>query len=406
MKFWLFLIIKKTAIIPFMKQAKFLILMTVFIDVLGLGIIIPILPFYVQSFGASSLTVTAIFAIFSLCAFLSAPLISSWSDRIGRRPMLIASIMSTSLGWFVFALAPNIIFLFIGRIIDGLAAGNLPVAQSYLVDLATDDKDRAHNLGLIGAMFGIGFIVGPMIGGFLAHFNHSWPFLLAGTMALINALLAYRYLPETLQVKSTKAISFNPLAPLIKAVRDKALRPSYSAWMLFCIAIAIYQSIFALFLLRSFGWNELMVGFVFTGSGLIIAFNQGWAMKRFWLKYFSLDQLNRSMTASFALGFLMLCLKPLWLFGIGLVLITLGQSVFRSSLSSSITSTGTNHGEKLGIMSAILSLAMALAPLTAGVMLDAKLILPFLICSGLFFGAYLILNQATPSPRANTRPQT
>ena len=119
---------------------KFIILMTVLIDVLGIGIIIPVLPFYVESFGASAFIVTLLFAVFSFFSFFSAPLLGAWSDRIGRRPVLIISIFSTALGWVVFALSTNIFWLFIGRIIDGLAAGNFPIAQSYLVDIAKDEK--------------------------------------------------------------------------------------------------------------------------------------------------------------------------------------------------------------------------------------------------------------------------
>jgi MFS family permease len=140
-----------------MKNVKALVLFTVFIDIVGLGIIIPILPSYVQSFGVSSAVVTLLFAVYAFFSFFSAPYLGSLSDRIGRRPVLIISIISSAIGWFVFARAWSIGLLFLGRIIDGLAAGNITAAQSALADIAKDAKERAVNMGLFGALFGVGF---------------------------------------------------------------------------------------------------------------------------------------------------------------------------------------------------------------------------------------------------------
>jgi MFS family permease len=374
-----------------MNKTKYLILFTVFIDIIGLGIIIPVLPYYVSTFNASPVIMTALFAVFSICAFFSAPLISSWSDKIGRRPMLIGSITSTAIGWLVFAGAPNIIWLFMGRIIDGLAAGNFPVAQSYLVDISTDEEDRTNNLGLIGAMFGIGLIVGPIIGGLLAHFNYSWPFWFVGIMALLNAVLAYFFLPET-RKKSTQdiTISFNPLQPIVKAFRDLGTRQTYLLWLLFCSAIAIYQSIFALYLQRAFGWEELMVGLIFSGVGLVIALNQIFAMKKIWLKRFPLFRLNQLMTITFAMGFLLLVFKTWWIFFIGVFLTTISQGILRATIASSATASGEDHGEKLGIMSSIMMLTMSVLPVLAGIIFAIDLSLPFILASALMFVAYVV----------------
>lgn len=161
---------------------KKIILLTAFIDVIGISIVIPVLPFYVESFGASAFIVTVLFSVYSLCSFLSAPYLGALSDKIGRRPVLLVSILSTALGWFVFAGAKNLWFLFIGRIIDGLAAGNLPITQSYLTDLAKDDRERTANLGLIGAIFGLAFVIGPAIGGWLGSISHALPFWTVGAL--------------------------------------------------------------------------------------------------------------------------------------------------------------------------------------------------------------------------------
>ena len=123
-----------------MQKQKLIVISSVLVDVIGFGIVIPILPFYVTEFGASAVTVTFLFATFSFFSFLSAPLLGAWSDRIGRRPIFLLSVTSTAIGWFVFASANSLWMLFLGRIIDGCAAGNFTTAQSYMVDLAKDEK--------------------------------------------------------------------------------------------------------------------------------------------------------------------------------------------------------------------------------------------------------------------------
>ena len=156
-----------------MTKEKLIIILTVLIDVIGLGIIIPVMPTYVQSFGASPTIITLLFSVFALFSFLSAPLLGALSDKIGRRPILMVSILSSSIGWFVFAWAPSLTFLFLGRIIDGLAAGNFSTAQSAISDLAKTPQERTANLGLTGAIFGVGFLLGPFLGGMLSTISPS-----------------------------------------------------------------------------------------------------------------------------------------------------------------------------------------------------------------------------------------
>ncbi|PJA86559.1 MAG: tetracycline resistance MFS efflux pump, partial [Candidatus Moranbacteria bacterium CG_4_9_14_3_um_filter_42_9] len=151
-----------------LQKEKIIIISTVFVDVLGIGIIIPVLPFYLERFESGAMMLTALFSVFSLCSFLSAPVLGALSDRIGRRPVLLLSIFSTAVGWFVFASAGKIWVLFLGRIIDGMAAGNFPIAQSYLSDISKNEKERTANFGVIGAIFGIAFIVGPVFGSLLS----------------------------------------------------------------------------------------------------------------------------------------------------------------------------------------------------------------------------------------------
>ncbi len=370
-----------------MSKIKATILLTVFIDVIGFGIVIPILPFYVAGYSSSALLLTSLFSVYALCAFLSAPLIGALSDRFGRRPMLIMSIFSTALGWFVFAWAPSIPFLFLGRILDGIMAGNLPIAQSYLSDVAKDEKERTTNMGFIGAIWGIAFIVGPMLGGVLGHLGNTVPFWFVGFLAFGNGILALFLLVETNTMLSTRAVSLNPFTPLKRAIKNQSLRINYLAWFLFGLAIANYQSVFSLYFRDVFGFNELNVGVIFGLTGIVIALNQGFAMKHLWLKFFKEPILELCMLAIFASGFFLLSSSILFVVGIALLLTTFGQSILRVVMTSQVVgvSPKDQRGEALGIMSSITSLSMMVGPVLAGFMYESNNTIPF------YFGALCLL---------------
>jgi MFS family permease len=373
---------------------KFIILLTVLIDVLGIGIIIPVLPFYVESFGASAFVVTLLFAVFSFFSFFSAPLLGAWSDRIGRRPVLIISIASTALGWFVFAIATNIYWLFIGRIIDGLAAGNFPIAQSYLVDIAKDEKERTTNLGYIGAIFGIGLIIGPVIGGLLSQISLGLPFYFVGGLATINVLLALKYLPETNKNKNLeKKIEFNPVKPIIKSLKNNKLRASFIAWFLFGLALAGQQSVLSLYLSQKFTFNSLMISLFMAGMGVILVLNQAVLLKKVWLKYFSDNKLTIGGTLILCLSFALMGVNWLWVLVIGSLLLSFSHSVLRVVMTSQVIKKGDSNeqGMILGVMSSIMSLSMIIGPILAGALFSIKLNLPFFASAILAFLAFVIL---------------
>ncbi len=365
---------------------KIIILLTVFIDVLGIGIIIPILPFYVESFGASAFVVTLLFAVFSFFSFFSAPLLGAWSDKIGRRPVLIISILSTAIGWLVFAAAGNIFFLFLGRVIDGLAAGNFPIAQSYLLDIAKDEKEKTTNLGLIGAIFGVGFIVGPLIGGLLSSISLNFPFWFVGGLALLNFFLALKNLPETNNHQdAAKKIELNPFKPLIVSLRNHKLRLGFIAWFLFGLALASQQSIFSLYLNQEFNFTAIKVGLVMTGMGVILVVNQAFALRKIWLRYFKEESLIIWLMLLLALGFFLMGIAYLIIFIIGIALISLAQSVLRAVMTSQIAKKGGagEQGQILGVLNSVMSLSMILGPIIAGVLFGLRASLPFW-AAGLF----------------------
>ncbi|MBI4418524.1 MAG: MFS transporter [Ignavibacteriales bacterium] len=376
-----------------MQRTKFTIIFTVLVDIIGFGIVIPILPFYVTSFGASPFTVTTLFSAFAFFAFLSSPFLGALSDKVGRRPVLLASIASTAVGWFVFASATSIPMLFLGRIIDGAAAGNFTVAQSALVDISRDEKDRSANLGLIGATFGIGFMLGPLLGGFLSTVSHSFPFWVAGSLASINTMLAYFFLPETHTQRDPRApLTMNPLAPLGRAALNRDLRPFFVAWILFGVSFMASQSVFALFAEASFGFSSFQTGLLFSGMGVFTALNQAVLLRPLWLRHFPEAELEFLMTIVLTVALALIALRILPLFYLSVILLASAQSILRVVLTSRVAGIAPAHikGEVLGIMTSLMAASMVIAPLVAGLLFELDISLPFLVGTVLMsFSVYL-----------------
>ncbi len=376
-----------------MKKEKLIIIFTVLVDVIGFGIVIPILPFYATELGASPAVVTFLFASYSLFAFFSSPLLGAVSDKIGRRPVLILSIASTAIGWFVFASASVIPVLFLGRIIDGAAAGNFSIAQSYLVDISESEQERTVNLGLIGAMFGIGFMLGPILGGALAKISHSAPFYFTAGLATVNAVMAFFFLPETHKTRDAeKQLSLNPLRPLQRAIRDKELRPLYAIWMMFGLANVIAQTVFSLFVSKEFGFDAFVTGLTFTAMGIIVAVNQTVLLKRVWLKHFREPALEKIMLWMLIIGVGLVATKSLWFFLAATLFLGTGQSVFRVVLTSQIAGTADpqSKGEKLGMLSSLMSVCMVLGPVFSGPLFEISDTYPYYV-AGIFLAAGLTL---------------
>jgi DHA1 family tetracycline resistance protein-like MFS transporter len=363
------------------QREKLVVMFTVFVDVIGIGIVIPILPFYVGSFGASPFVITLLFATYAFCSFLSSPLFGALSDKVGRRPLLIVSISSTALGWFVFAGASSIPLLFLGRIIDGSAAGNFTVAQSSLVDLARNDKERSANLGLIGATFGIGLMLGPFLGGVLSTVSHAFPFWFVGILATTNAILAYFFLPETHKRRDSQAkLSFNPLTPLARAALNVNLRGLFISWILFALSIAASQSIFALYGQHAFGFDALTTGLVFALTGIFAVLNQAVLLKRLWLPHFTEKRLEALMIAMLGMSFLLMGLRVMSLFILALPFFATSQSVLRVVVTSQVAGRADPlmKGEAIGILSSLMSACMIIGPILSGALFELHDSLPYL----------------------------
>jgi multidrug resistance protein len=248
------------------------IFLTIFVNLVGFGIIIPLLPFYAQQFGASPLTIGLLFGVFSICQLIAAPALGDLSDRYGRRPVLIFSLLGTVLSFVMLALAQSILMLFLARIVDGLSGGNISTARAYVADI-TEPKDRARAYGLIGAAFGLGFIFGPALSGVLSRISYTAPIWAAAAITLAATAMAWFWLPET--VHRASAGTGMPFRNLAEMMRRRGLRQMLVIDFVYWFSFAIFQTTFALFVARRFGFDVPQTGYFFAGFGVLGAIVQG-----------------------------------------------------------------------------------------------------------------------------------
>ena len=255
-----------------MSRPLVIIFLTVLVNLVGFGIIIPLLPFYAQTFGASPLVIGMLFASFSVAQLFASPVLGHWSDAWGRRPVLILSLLGTVVSFVMLAIAHSLTMLFAARIVDGLSGGNITTARAYIGDIATDEN-RAKYFGLLGASFGLGFIIGPGLSGLFAHISYTAPIWAAAAITLAAMLLAWLWLPET--VHRVHADAGSPWRALRELGTRTGLRVLFAIDFLYWASFAVYQSTFALFGAKRFGWDAPHTGYVLAAFGVLGVIVQG-----------------------------------------------------------------------------------------------------------------------------------
>lgn len=245
----------------------------VFVDVLGFGLILPLLPYYAARFGASGFLIGLLTASYSAAQIVGSPLLGRLSDRFGRRPILIVSIAGTALSFVILGSATALWMLFAGRLLDGLTGGNFTVAQSYIADVTTA-KDRARGLGLTGAAFGMGFIIGPALGGLLSRWGYSVPAYVAAAIATFNVLLVAFFLPESLSPTRKAELAASPRGGvtakrLLEALRRPLFGDALELRFFFGFAFAIFQTMFSLWALRHLALQPQAVGLLLAYVGVL-----------------------------------------------------------------------------------------------------------------------------------------
>src|SRR5262249_12700981 len=229
-------------------------------------------PFYAETFGATPLVIGLLFAVFSLCQLLAAPALGDLSDRYGRRPILIFSLLGTVVSFVMLAVAHNVAMLFAARLGDGLSGGSISTARAY-VAAVTEPKERARAYGLIGAAFGLGFILGPALSGALAHVSYTAPIWAAAAITLVATTMAWLWLPET--VHRAQAGAGNPFRYLPTLLRRPIVRQVLVVDFTYWRAFAVFQTRFGLFVGRRFGFDASHTGYFLAGFGLLGATIQG-----------------------------------------------------------------------------------------------------------------------------------
>ncbi|MSO56782.1 MAG: MFS transporter [Acidobacteria bacterium] len=255
-----------------MSRPLIVIFSTVFVNLVGFGIIIPLLPFYAQTFGASPLVIGLLFASFSLSQLLATPALGVLSDRWGRRPVLIFSLLGTVVSFVMLAVAQSLAVLFAARIIDGLSGGNITTARAYIADV-TEPHERAKAYGMLGAAFGLGFIVGPGLAGVFSHLGYAAPIWAAAFVTLMATAMAWFWLPET--VHRGSAATLPPWRALPEVFLRPRLRPLLIADFIYWATFSVCTTTFALFASRRFGFDVAETGYVLAAFGFLGVIAQG-----------------------------------------------------------------------------------------------------------------------------------
>src|SRR5579859_974788 len=333
-----------------------IIFLIVFVNFLGYGIVFPLLPYYAEHLGASPIIIGAILAAYSICQFLSTPILGDLSDKIGRRPVLIFSLAGTVLSFFLLGIANTVWLVFVARIIDGLSGGNVSTAQAYIADI-TDRKDRTQAMGTISAALWLGIVFGPVIAGFLSRYGYSAPAFFAAAVTLVSAVLAFFMLPETVNVKIISKEQHRKRRPIfsIKDFSDALTHPEIGStivlFFLVMLAFSSIQGAFPLFTEHQFHIGSEGTGYLFAVVGLISVVTQMFGI-RFLLKLFSEKALVGVGIASLLMSFIVLgTATNVEMLIVALVLLAFGSSVTQPVLTSLVSqfSTTEEQGTMLGV---------------------------------------------------------
>lgn len=362
----------------------FIIALIAVVNALGYGIIIPILYSYSVRFGLSDFQNGLLFATFAVCQFLATPIIGRLSDKYGRRPLLIISIAGTALSFFMAAFAPSAIFLFFARALDGITAGNIPVASAVISD-TTEEKDRAKGFGIIGASFGVGFVVGPAISAVTVGISPSLPFIIAGIISIIAVVITAVFLPETNihigEVKKGKLFDFGKL---YHALFDPSVGMTLLISLLYFLAFscAILYG-FQPFTKKILLLHESQIALLFVLFGIIGVIMQVFVVakitKRFGLKH----TFSYALLGVAAMFLAMYFTRSLWVFAILSVFLGIASSLVQPLIQTILSNEtdAKSQGTMMGINASYMSIGQIFGPILGGLVASYAVPNPFLIGS-------------------------
>jgi MFS family permease len=346
----------------------------VFVDMVGYGIVVPLLPFYVQQYAAGAALVGLLGSLYAATQLVSSPFLGALSDRAGRRPVLLICLLGTSLAYLLLGLAGTLSLLVVAVALAGGAAGTLATAQAYIAD-STPPEDRARGLGLIGAAFGLGLIGGPVLGGLLSLYSLGAPAFAAAALALCNVMLGFFILPESLPAEHrvpTPILRLNPVSQLGSVLKMRGIRALLLVVFLLNLSFAGLLTNFPIFSNARFGWDATANAFFFAFVGVCAVLTQGvllgrllprFGEERLLLSGLSLAALNLGLMALVPSGWMLYPVVGILAVGIGLTIPALTALISRSV-------SGREQGKVMGGQQGILSSTLILGPLIAGLAFD------------------------------------
>lgn len=391
------------------QKSIYFIFITIVLDMLGIGLIIPVLPDVIRRFSVDPSEVNHLFgyfvATYAAMQFLASPVLGNLSDRFGRRPVLLVSLFGASIDYLFMAFAPSLKFLFVGRVISGLTGASMTVANSFMADIS-DDSNRSANFGLIGAAFGLGFIVGPLLGGALGHFGAHIPFLAAAALNFINFIFGVFILPESLSFEKRRSIEwskFNPFSSVVKILKPSVILSYVVIYLLLFLAGNVHPSIWTLYTEHKFAWTSLQVGISLSFVGLIYGFSQAVLTKKIVPIWGETKALQVGIFFN-AIGFVLYAVAPYGWMMYAIMIVSSLSGLAMPCLQSMMTKLvePNRQGELQGGLVSLSSVASILAPLIytntfnwsiqSGSWLKFEG-LPYLIAAIIVFASWLVLQR-------------
>ncbi len=386
-------------VVRYMNDKRlWIIFLIIFVNLLGFGIILPLMPYYVESFGAGPITIGLLASSYSLFQFFAAPILGEISDKIGRRPVLLFSIGGTAISFLLMGAATSIPMLFVARIIDGISGGNISTAQAYIADITTKEK-RTQGMGMMMAAFSLGFIIGPALGGYLSVYGYSIPAYVAAGVSFLATILTFFFLPESrvptdasLQDSKGRKVLFS-----VKDFYDALTHPNVglliSLSFLIMLAFSIMQGTFALFTEHALGLTARNNGYIFAYIGLLGIVMQFFVLRRL-LVAFRENVLVTFAVSCMAIAFVLFSvLSGIKLLLIGVTFLAFGNSIcgpIIAGLLSKLT-PDTEQGNIMGVNQSVNSIAQLIGPLL-GTFIYSELgaTFPYITSAGILIVAVMV----------------